>query len=68
MKAVHVKVGPAEAQPANWPVGTPFIYQSSLWRINGLYLATARSGEREVWWILAERPSENWTSDGEDGQ
>ena len=68
MKAVHVKVMLTDTEPGNWPVGTPFVYQSSVWRIDGMYLATARSGKREAWWILAERPSDNRIADGEEGR
>ncbi|HLY24651.1 MAG TPA: hypothetical protein VKT83_19455 [bacterium] len=63
MKAVHVKVESVKTPPSNWAIGTPFIYQSSLWRINGTYLVTSRSGVREVWWILAERASDNWSAE-----
>jgi len=67
-KAVHVKGGSVEARSAGWPVGMPFVYQQSVWRINGMYLTTTRSGEREVWWILSERPNHGLDSDGDGGR
>jgi hypothetical protein len=54
-KAVHIKGGPVEPSGPPCPIGRPFVYQSSIWKIEGMYLATTRSGQREVWWILTER-------------
>lgn len=53
-KAVHVRGGPVESSTPPCPIGRPFVYRSSIWRIEGVYLVPTRSG-REVWWILAEQ-------------
>lgn len=63
-KAVHVRGGPVEASGAPCPIGRPFVYQSSIWKIEGMYLATTRSGQREVWWILTERQGGGGSANG----
>ncbi len=44
-------------------VGRAFVYASSLWMIEGLYLAPTTEGERKVRFILGERPKD--TAKGE---
>ncbi len=55
----HVKLDEKHGlQRPQWPIGSAFAYQSSIWRIQGLYLAPTSSGNRELWWILDEQKPE----------
>jgi hypothetical protein len=52
---VNVKAGGAGSPPCASPVGRPFVYRSSIWRIKGLYVTATPSGEHELRWILGEQ-------------
>ncbi|GEM_PF-2280572 len=47
------------------PIGAAFAYQSSIWRVQGLYVTHSPSGDRELWWILDEQKPE--VADLDDG-
>ena len=62
----HVKMSDKHGglQHPRWPIGSAFAYQSSIWRVQGLYLAATSSGNRELWWILDEQKPDVSDVDG----
>jgi hypothetical protein len=55
---VNVKVGGESGGPTQWVVGRAFAYQSSIWRVKGLYFTSTPAGGRDQWWILGEQETE----------
>ncbi len=61
---VTVKACAIGAPPPDWSIGRAFAHQSSIWRVQGVYLAPTPSGERELWWILSEQKDGEAEFDG----